>query len=473
MNPRPTVSRAGWVKYVLLATLTAGAAIGGLYLSGGWPGLAGTRTGADAPPGRPLTHRFLLTALDAKDQVEAPSVAADSAGRVFVAWASRTGKTERSIFLTRTTDGGQSFNAPLMVSKGGVYRSASRTNGKAAGYERRATPHVAINGDRLLLAWSESLPDGSGLRMVLAASADSGATFDLPKTVHRGDGARPTFTALAVGPGQAVTCAWLDDRAGYQQPFAATCPAGRAEFATEQLVHAGQDGQGVCPCCPTAATFGPDGTIFVAFRNIRDGYRDAAVSRKKPGQAAFEEPVLVIPPAWKFDGCPHDGPSLAVASGSLHVVWMDARSGPQRCYYARSGLETLKFEARALHPIPSGSQGNARLFADATGGLHAVWEESLAAETHDAPAGHAHGPPKVGSGGGRAVLYAFMASGKDHFGPARAVAPNPGAFQTRPAIIGTPGGDLFVAWNELDETGKAVVVTRMAGSMRSAQGGLP
>jgi len=37
----------------------------------------------------------------------------------------------------------------------------------------------------------------------------------------------------------------------------------------------------------------------------------------------------------------------------------------------------------------------------------------------------------------------------------------PEAFPTRPAILGTADGDLFVAWKELDQTGKAVVVARL------------
>src|SRR5437016_4321232 len=104
MNSSATSPRGGWVRYALLAALSVGGAAGGLSLSGAWPGTAAAPTGA-ADPGRPevaagrlLTHRFPLTALDAKDQIEAASLAADAAGRVFLAWASRTGKAERTVF---------------------------------------------------------------------------------------------------------------------------------------------------------------------------------------------------------------------------------------------------------------------------------------------------------------------------------------------------------------------------------------
>ena len=185
------------------------------------------------------------------------------------------------------------------------------------------TPHVLAEGNKLHLAWSEALPDGSGMRMVLATSTDAGATFGSPQIVHKGAGAKPTFTGTGVGADGTITCAWLDDRTGFQQVFAATKLARSKGFNEEQLVHSGQEGQGVCPCCPTGVVVDPDGTIYVAFRNIRAGFRDIAVSRKKPGQPEFEEPVFVVPPAWKFDGCPHDGPSLAIAGNNLHLVWMD------------------------------------------------------------------------------------------------------------------------------------------------------
>jgi hypothetical protein len=460
-------SRSGWVKYALLVPLAAGGVTVGLYLSGALPMGRGVQPEALPPvlpyrDAQPAPQRFALSALDVKDQIEAPSLAVDSADRVFLAWASKTGIAERTVFLSQAASADLTFGAPIALGKAGVYRTTPKTPGsKSGGHERRATPHVRTEGQNLHVAWSEALPDGSSMRMVLVTSTDAGASFSAPSLVHRGQAAKPTFTGFATGPGGRFACTWLDDRAGVQQPFAAVRPSGREQFEEELLVHPGQDGVGVCPCCPTAAVFGADGTLFVAFRNVREGYRDIAICRKKPGQSAFEPAVAVVPPAWKFEGCPHDGPSLAIAGDHLHIVWMDARSGTPRCWYARSGLDALQFEARELNPSAPGSQGNARLFADAAGGLHAVWEESLGAEKDDAHSGHTHAAPQVGGGGGRAILVATMPPGLPSFGSGRPVAPKPGVFQTRPAVVSTARGDLVIAWNELDESGKAVVVMHL------------
>jgi hypothetical protein len=316
-----------------------------------------------------------------------------------------------------------------------------------------------VSTDRTVqLAWTEALPNGAGVRSVVAENLDAGFQFGAPVAFHDGSGSRATYTALAAAPNGTLLASWLDNKNGSQQCFAAERKPGAATFESALQVHAGEPGKGVCPCCPTAALVGPDGTLYVAFRNVANGVRDIAIGVKKPGAQAFEV-VQVVPPTWTFNGCPHDGPSLARVGDTLHVAWMDARTNTQRCYLASAKLSDLKFTARELNADGPGSQGNPQLFADAAGTLHAVWEESLNAEAAPASAAHDHGAKPVAGGSGRAIVYRALTNGE--FGAARAVAPTPGAFQSRPAITGTPGGEIVVAWNELSESGKTVSVTRL------------
>lgn len=463
--------RAGWIKYGLLLVLVAGGGTAGLYLSGAWTAEREEQhqnPGENHPTAKPadgpapvFTHRFPLTARDARDGNEAPELAADNFGRVFLTWASKTGDAERTVFLSRTTDAGKTFETPRELSKGGVFKSRGK-----GGYERRATPYLAIGSGKITLAWSGADVGGKSMRLLSADSTDAGVTFTAPASVLHAQDANPTFISLAAGPGGEVAASWLGGGEGAQQVYAGLRRAGATEFAKELLVYAGQDGKGVCPCCATATCFAPDGTLLVAFRNVQGEYRDIAVARLRPGEATFEGPFPVTPNRWKFQGCPHDGPSLAVIGTELHVVWMDAHTGPARCYHAHAKLSDLQFETQPLHAAGPGTQGNAKLFPDAAGGLHVVFEQSLGAEPADSQTGkHQHGGPKIGVGPGRAIHYAYLAPGQRSFGPVRVVAPKPGAFQSRPAVIGTTSGELWAAWNELDETGKAVVVTRLAWRM--------
>jgi len=333
--------------------------------------------------------------------------------------------------------------------------------GRTITRELRMVPHLAASRDALHLAWTESLPQNAGVRMVTKTSTDRGQSFGDAMPVYQGSGARATFTALAASPDGTLLASCLDNRNKAQQCFAAIRLPGGTSFEEERVVHAGDDEKGVCPCCPTACLIGRDGTAYVAFRNVANGYRDMALGVKKPNASTYDLHTIV-PPIWEFNGCPHDGASLALVGDTLHIVWMDAHTGSPRCYHAMAKIGDWKFTTRELHAIPAGTQGNAKLYADSQGTLHAVWEESAGAEP---PAGgaHKHEPlaPIPGSGGGRSVMHRTLLAGAVQFGEARAVAAKPGAFQTRPAITGNEKGAILIAWNELDETGKSVAVTRL------------
>ncbi len=411
-----------------------------------------------------VTHEFGLTAADVRDTQEAPAVAVDAANRICLAWASKTGEGERTLFVAVSDDGGSTFSGPRVVRKSGIFKSSSK--GKSGGFERRMVPLLSSYGEVLLLAWSEAPADGATIRMMLAESRDGGKSFSEPICVHQSEEARPTFNSLAVNREGQVVCGWLDSRNGAQQPFAAIRPAGGRQFEGEKEVYEGPHGGGVCPCCLTAAAVGDDGTVFVAFRNQLDGYRDIWLSRLLEGEAGFTGATPVAAPAWQFDGCPHDGPSLEICQGQMHVVWMDAHSGKQRAYYGRAPMSDLRFAVAALHASGPGTQGNAKLRADAAGRLHAVWEESLADEAPndraDAKNGHGGHQHVELTGAGRVIMHAVSPEADGRFSAASPVVVRPGRFQTRPAIACGKRG-IVVAWNELDESGKRVVVTCLGG----------
>jgi hypothetical protein len=415
-------------------------------------------------PGGP-SHEFPLSAADVRDTQEAPSVAVDQAGRIFLAWASKTSDLERTLYFTTSSDEGQSYEQPRAIAVSGIFKSAGADPDKRGGHERRMSPRLAISGEGLLLAWCDAPRDGSRVSMLLVESRDGGGSFSNPSPIHHSDAARPTFTSLAVNLAGRCAASWLDSRHGVQQVFAAARVCGSPSFEDELLVYAGQDNQGVCPCCPTATYVASDGTVVVAWRNEIDGYRDVWFSLLDPGASArFTAPVPVVPPTWKFDGCPHDGPSLAMSHEWLHVAWMDAHSGRPRVYYARAGRRDLKFVVRELNAAGPGTQGNPKLCFDGAGRLHALWEESLADEPLAAPAGPTHGISSHSpgaSGAGRVIMHACSPHADGLFGSARPILSRPGRFQTRPAIAAGPGELLVAAWNELDEGGKRVIVMRL------------
>src|SRR5262249_12663421 len=92
MNLRRPHRSASVRTIALLGAAIAGIGTG-IYLTSSDG--TGART-SDAPV--PAFRRFALTAFDAKDQIEAPSLACDAAGRVYLAWASKSADNERTVF---------------------------------------------------------------------------------------------------------------------------------------------------------------------------------------------------------------------------------------------------------------------------------------------------------------------------------------------------------------------------------------
>ena len=88
----------------------------------------------------------------------------------------------------------------------------------------------------------------------------------------------------------------------------------------------------VCFCCKTGVATAPDGTVYVAWRHIYPpNLRDIAVARSTDGGRTFAPPVRVSEDGWAIDGCPDDGPSIAVdAGGVLHVAWPTLVPGSDR-----------------------------------------------------------------------------------------------------------------------------------------------
>ncbi len=160
------------------------------------------------------------------------------------------------------------------------------------------------------------------------------------------------------------------------------------------------------------------------------------------------------------------------------AAWMSAHSGKNRLYVASASLPDLAFRTVELSPGTPGAQGHPKLAAG-PGRVFAVWDESLdAAAPASAPGhgeGHGHGHGPMLSGTGRSIMLASSIVNPDHtagtprFGPA-ALAPRSGSFQLNPAIAVGPEGAVIIAWNELDTTGKRVVVVRQeAGDVEAAR----
>jgi len=249
------------------------------------------------------------------------SVAADGA-RVVVTWAA-TSDTGSDVYAAFSDDGGASFGAPARVND---VAGDARMSGEQP-------PRVAL-GQGIKVAWLSRQGSSSVIR--LATAAPGGHTFGPAATIHAGGlkGARG-WQSLAVDREGAAHVAWLDGRGDASGPTArpatAGAPAGKGmrQDVFQAVVLA--DGSrresrlatDVCFCCKTAVATGADGSVYVAWRHIYPpNIRDIAIARSTDGGKTFGPPARVSEDGWAIDGCPDDGPALAVdARGTVHIVW--------------------------------------------------------------------------------------------------------------------------------------------------------
>ncbi|MCA9176114.1 MAG: exo-alpha-sialidase [Planctomycetales bacterium] len=481
MSETKSSQRSWLAQLVTFAAIVAGGVAVGYYTYGPAPTQFGNGSNENSPKMAPdavanavaqwhegAEHRFPLGEAEASDIIESPALAADG-DRVFLAWVAETGVDERSVFLSRSDDGGETFSEPQIVVRTGVFTAISEMRGRRVERRLRTLPRLALAEKRLYLSWVDAGDTLDSVVLRLAWSDDEGRNFSSSLPVHASRQARPTFTSLQVAEDGTVACSWLDNRNHVQQPFAAVLPAGAAEFSPEQMVYSGTDNHGVCPCCSTAALHVPGTGTFVAFRGNEAGYRDMWVSISRAPAGAFQPPRRAVEtPQWQFDGCPHDGPSLA-ASTRLHMAWMDARSGVERIYYGSADLDMPKFDSRELFHGRDGVQGHPHLVANGDV-LHLVWDDTLqpthAPDEVSPERGSSGRPNHQGhqvalAGSSRTVLYSRSTDGGASFTEPVPLQPVEGAFQSRPQLAVTRKGDVFVAWMELGVGGKSVVVHRL------------
>ncbi len=370
--------------------LRAGAVASALALAacgGGQPGDAAVAA-VDAPP---------VVAFDVPDRADStPSVAA--AGRlVAVAWgASEKGAAD--VYVAVSDDAGRTFGDPVRVND---VPGEARLGGELP-------PRVALRASRdgappeVAVLWTAR---GEATEIKAARSRDSGRRFDAPVTLQvtgaEGDRGWPSLALDAGGRAHAV---WLDHRGLAARRAAQANGAGHAHAS-----HGSMDGaamaqasalmyasfgaeasspaesaitSGVCYCCKTALAVGPDGALYAAWRHVYPGnLRDIAVAVSRDGGRSFTGPTRVSEDRWMINGCPDDGPSLAVdANGTLHVVWQtvtqEAGAEPEGALFYAASRDGERFTARQRVPtFGTPKPSHPQVVALADGALVVAWDE--------------------------------------------------------------------------------------------------
>jgi hypothetical protein len=137
---------------------------------------------------------------------------------------------------------------------------------------------------------------------------------------------------------------------------------------------------GVCYCCKTALAAGAGGKVFAAWRHVYPGnLRDIAFSVSSDGGRTFAPPARVSEDGWEIDGCPDDGPAMAVdARGTVHLVWPTVinPSNPEGALFYATTRDGRAFSPRVRVPaLGSLKPTHPQIVADARGRVVVAWDE--------------------------------------------------------------------------------------------------
>lgn len=248
-----------------------------------------------------------------------------------------------------------------------------------------------------------------------------------------------SFQTAAVAPDGTIYVAWLDGRDGRGATAGAT--GGTTSIYMTKSTDGGKTwsknirvGTNVCPCCRVSWAF-LNGRVLLAWRYVEAGdIRDIYVAASEDAGVSWGKAAPVFKDGWKIKGCPHVGPAMAVLNGKLYVAWFTEGSNDPAIYLAVSSDAGRSFGPRM------------RLSTGTTDPTHpqvAIGEDRLAFvfQARDA---------KAKGGWGRMGVYyrEIDASGKLS-GLVRA-AEGKGALTYPTAALGL-SGRVFLGWTETVE----------------------
>jgi hypothetical protein len=338
--------------------------------------------------------------LSVPDHVNAtPSIAAEGRFVALVWSATNDGRTD--VHASTSPDGGRTFGSPVRVN--GVPGQAS-VNGEQP--PRVTLVPRAGREPSIVVVWTAK--PAAGTRLLSSRSDDSGRSFSGASVVTGSDAAgNRGWESIATDRDGRVVAIWLDHRelaprqgasAGGHEHGAHTAATGSPEegvaraqlsklfFARPDMVGSAHAlAGGVCYCCKTSLAVGADGAIAAAWRHVYPGQmRDIAFTMSRDGGRSFTAPVRVSEDRWMLDGCPENGPAIALdATGAVHIVWPTLipgsrpnSEGTPALFYAMSRDGRTFTPRRRL--ATEGTPRHPQLALGPNGGLVATWDEGAA-----------------------------------------------------------------------------------------------
>jgi hypothetical protein len=400
-----------------------------------------------------------------------PSIASDG-DVVAVAWGASLPSGATDVFVAVSRDGGRTFGAAARVNDAD---GDARLNGEQP-------PRVTLSHNAITVVWTTKGTNGTTL--LQSHSTDGGRSFANATTVAGSDapGNRGWENAATDRAGRTFAV-WLDHRALAQDSTLAashhdhnsTKPDGVAMAQQSKLYIASLDGAvaptavtgGVCYCCKTAIASGGDGSLYAAWRHVYPGnIRDIAFTMSRDGGRTFAAPVRVSEDTWVLEGCPDDGPAMAIdAANRIHIVWPTLITEPVTAETAESAKKNNgSLRSPSALRLNAGQQTIALFYATSADGARFTPRERIPTQ------GMPHHPQiAIGADGAPVIAWDEASSGTRTAAIARVTSVGPGRARfarevlAQTAIypaVATVRGATVVAWTSGKSAASVIRVAR-------------
>ncbi|HEY0897380.1 MAG TPA: hypothetical protein VGE15_12560, partial [Sphingobacteriaceae bacterium] len=207
---------------------------------------------------------------------------------------------------------------------------------------------------------------------------------------------RSFFDVARLGNGE-VAAVWLDGRPGKSEKgsalyFNRTMPG--KGFGTDHVVD-----KNTCECCRTALLTDARGNLHVAYRKILypaeklgKPVRDMVYAMSADNGNSFSTPSLISRDGWVLEGCPHTGPSIAMADQDPAAIWFTAGGDP--------GLYVSKISHsnNDSRMLVTRTGKHPQVVSSGEGRLTAIWEEAGEEKPVESGMGHHEAHADSGTG---------------------------------------------------------------------------
>jgi hypothetical protein len=328
------------------------------------------------------------------DRSDATPWVASSGRHVAVAWSASSGG-KADVFVAMSHDGGVRFGAPVQVNAvAGEARVGGEMPPRVALITRRgrSAPDVVV-------LWTARV---ERTEIKAAKSRDGGKTFRAPMTLQSaGSAGDRGWPSVALDGRGVIHAIWLDHRQMASDRLPTTDHAAHQQHGAEHsgFAMAQKSGlyyasvadrpsperlltNGVCYCCKTALSADANGSLYAAWRHVYPGdLRDIAFSVSRDEGRSFSAPIRVSEDGWAINGCPDDGPAIAVdARERVHVVWPTVLGSavPEGAIFYASSTDARHFTARVRIPTLGGPKpSHPQIVVDRAGRIIVAWDETI------------------------------------------------------------------------------------------------